>query len=64
MTTTTAPPAPAAVGSRADQILHLIQDSAEYARLEESTRLYPDCWAKFTGYPVIAQITSGSRLPR
>src|SRR5437764_13303148 len=55
MTTTTARPAPDMVGARADEILHLIQDSDEYARLDESTRLYPDCWATFTGYPIIAQ---------
>jgi len=55
MTTTTARPAAATVGTRAAEILDLIKGSDEYARLEESTRLYPDCWATFTGYPIIAQ---------
>jgi hypothetical protein len=55
MTTTTARPAPATVGARAAEILDLVQGSDEYARLEESTRLYPDCWATFTGYPIVAK---------
>lgn len=55
MTTTTVRPAPEAVGRRADKILYMVKGSDEYARLEESTRLYPDCWATFTGYPLIAQ---------
>ncbi len=55
MTTTIARPAPEAVGARAAEILDLIRGSDEYARLDESTRLYPDCWATFTGYPIIAQ---------
>jgi hypothetical protein len=58
MTTATvppAPPAPAAVGSRAAEILALVERSDEYPRLAESTRLYPDCWATFTGYPIICR---------
>jgi hypothetical protein len=55
MTTTMTRPSPATVGERAAEILELIKGSDEYARLEESTRLYPDCWATFTGYPIIAQ---------
>ena len=38
-------PDPAAVGRRAAQILEMVRGSEEYPRLEESTRLYPDCWA-------------------
>lgn len=53
--TVTTTPAPAAVGRRADEILALVKDSAEYKRLEESTHKYPDCWATFTGYPIIAR---------
>ncbi|MGH8902608.1 MAG: hypothetical protein ACRDYA_13260 [Egibacteraceae bacterium] len=45
----------AVVGRRAAQILDLICASEEYDRLVESTRMYPDCWATFTGYPIIAQ---------
>ncbi|BCB75526.1 hypothetical protein GCM10022251_28580 [Phytohabitans flavus] len=47
-------PAPADVGRRATEILDLIEASEEYGRLAESTRLYPDCWATFTGYPIVA----------
>jgi hypothetical protein len=53
--TTTVAPAPVAVGLRAAEILSLIKASEEYPRLEQSTRLYPDCWATFTGYPIIAR---------
>lgn len=55
MTTTTAPPAPTAVGARADEILHLIEGSDEYGRLADSAQKYADCWATFTGYPIIAR---------
>jgi hypothetical protein len=55
MTTRTPPPAPAAVGGRAAEILGLVKASEEYARLADSTRKYPDCWATFTGYPIIAR---------
>jgi hypothetical protein len=48
-------PDPAAVGRRAVEILNLIEAADEYPRLEESTRFYPDCWATFTGYPIIAR---------
>ncbi|GAA1799300.1 hypothetical protein HC028_16245 [Planosporangium flavigriseum] len=48
-------PDAAAVGRRATQILDLIESSDEHARLVDSTRKYPDCWATFTGYPIIAR---------
>jgi hypothetical protein len=48
-------PDPAAVGRRAAEILDLVQASNEYARLVSSTRRYPDCWATFTGYPIVAR---------
>lgn len=48
-------PDPAVVGRRAADILSRIQASDEFGRLEESTRLYPDCWATYTGYPLIAR---------
>lgn len=44
-----------AVGRRAAEILDLVAASEEYERLVESTRMYPDCWATFTGYPIIAR---------
>jgi len=55
VTTTTTLPDPYMVGYRAGEILDLIRACEEYARLEESTRMYPDCWATFTGYPIIAR---------
>jgi hypothetical protein len=55
MTITTQHPEPTAVGRRAAEILGLVQGSEEYGRLVESTRMYPDCWATFTGYPTICQ---------
>lgn len=55
MTTTTAAPAPATVGARASEILTAIQASDEYGRLAESAQKYADCWATFTGYPIIAR---------
>lgn len=42
------------VGRRAAQILAGIRKAPEYDRLRKSTALYPDCWATFTGYPIIA----------
>lgn len=51
----TTEPDVAAVGRRAAQILDMLRGSEEYDRLVASTRLYPDCWATFTGYPIIAQ---------
>jgi hypothetical protein len=48
-------PSPADVGPRAAALLTLIEQAPEYDRLVASTRLYPDCWATFTGYPIIAQ---------
>jgi hypothetical protein len=48
-------PDPADIGRRAVEILDLVKAADEYPRLEESTRFYPDCWATFTGYPIIAR---------
>jgi hypothetical protein len=45
----------AAVGRRAAQILAMVRASEEYDRLVGSTRLYPDCWATFSGFPVVAE---------
>ncbi len=42
------------VGTRAATILAQVMCSPEYPRLVASTRLYPDCWSTFTGYPIIA----------
>jgi hypothetical protein len=48
-------PTPAAVGARAADILAAIKGSDEYDRLEVSTRKYPNCWATFTGYPLVSK---------
>jgi hypothetical protein len=47
-------PEPTAVGRRAVQIIDRVRSSEEYTRLSESTEKYPECWATFTGYPIIA----------
>ena len=41
------------VGRRAAEILTLIKGTEEYARLESSSKAYTDCWATFTGYPLV-----------
>jgi hypothetical protein len=48
-------PAPAEVGRRAKDILTLIKNTEEFARLQSSSQGYTDCWATFTGYPLVAQ---------
>jgi hypothetical protein len=55
MTATSTVPGATDVGARADEILHLIQASDEYVRLADSAQRYADCWATFTGYPIIAR---------
>lgn len=47
--------APAAVGSRAAQILAAMQAHPGYDRLNSSSMKYSTCWATFTGYPTIAE---------
>lgn len=47
-------PAPVEVGRRAADILTLIKNTEEYARLKGSSEKYTDCWATFTGYPLVA----------
>jgi hypothetical protein len=49
-----AKPDAAEVGRRAAEILTLIKGTDEFARLEKSAKDYTDCWATFTGYPLIA----------
>ena len=53
--TTATMPAPNTVGARAAEILDLIKASDEYGRLADSSQKYADCWATFTGYPIIAK---------
>jgi hypothetical protein len=48
-------PSATTVGQRAADLLNLIEQSPEYNRLVASTRMYPDCWATFTGYPLICE---------
>jgi hypothetical protein len=54
-TGTTTRLAPRIVGERAADILTALQADSEYDRLIASTALYPDCWATFTGYPIVAE---------
>ncbi|WP_308440038.1 hypothetical protein [Virgisporangium aliadipatigenens] len=53
MTMTTLP-APAEVAARANDILDALKAHPDYERLGDSARRYTDCWATFTGYPIIA----------
>lgn len=48
-------PEPVAVGHRAAQIIDMIRSSEEYDRLRRSSEKYEDCWATFTGYPLISR---------
>ncbi|GAA2516472.1 hypothetical protein [Winogradskya humida] len=48
-------PNPVEVGVRAAEILGQIEGTEEYGRLERSSKAYDDCWATFTGYPLISQ---------
>jgi hypothetical protein len=48
-------PTPAEVGRRAIEILALIEASDEYPRLAKSAKFYADCWATFTGYPIVVK---------
>ncbi len=48
-------PSPHAAGERAAVILDAIEAHPEFARLRSSTLAYPECWASFTGYPLIAE---------
>ncbi|WP_083391106.1 hypothetical protein [Parafrankia soli] len=40
-------------GRRAAEILDLVEEHPLFDRLRASTLAYPECWATFTGYPVI-----------
>jgi hypothetical protein len=59
-----ATPAPTEVGRRAADILTLIKNSEEFARLESSSQAYTDCWATFTGYPLVAKWNLQKDTPR
>ncbi|ONH55448.1 hypothetical protein CcI49_28405 [Frankia sp. CcI49] len=48
-------PDPRSVAARAGEIFDAIRDHDQYDRLRTSTLKYPDCWATFTGYPIIAE---------
>ena len=56
---------PTQVGSLAAEFLSRIEGWNGFDRFRASTLLYPDCWATFTGYPVICRWnleTDGSPL--
>jgi hypothetical protein len=48
-------PEPELVGPLAAEYLARIESDRDFARLEESTKKYPDCWGTFTGYPIICE---------
>jgi hypothetical protein len=56
-------PAPAQVGRRAVEVLDLVRGSEDYPRLVASTRMYPDCWATFEGYEVVASFDLAKDAP-
>lgn len=55
MSTQTQMPEPEAVAARAREVLEVLHQWPGFERLWTSTRMYPDCWATFTGYPTIAE---------
>ena len=50
-------PEPAAVGERSAGILARVETHELWQRLSESSMRYIDCWASFTGMPVVAQFS-------
>ncbi|WP_322778267.1 hypothetical protein [Frankia sp. Cas4] len=42
------------VGHDGAEILSLVVDHPDFERFRLSTLAYPDCWATFTGYPLVA----------
>lgn len=48
-------PSPEDVAERAREVLTTLHQWPGFERLEESTKLYPDCWATFTGYTTISR---------
>ncbi|MEU7907216.1 hypothetical protein [Actinoplanes sp. NPDC049118] len=56
-------PTPVEVGHRAGKILDGIKATEEFGRLERSSKEYSDCWATFTGYPLIANWSLAADTP-
>lgn len=48
-------PEAASVGARAAQIMEALTGHPDYQRLISSSMLYSDCWATFTGYPLVSR---------
>jgi hypothetical protein len=48
-------PEASAVGEQAAEILRAIEAHPGYERLTSSSMKYTDCWATFTGYPLICE---------
>ena len=44
-----------ATANRGAAILAEIERHPQFERLRKATLMYPDCWATFTGYPIIAE---------
>ncbi len=55
MSTPTHLPEPETVAARAREVLEILHQWPGFERLWKATRMYPDCWGTFTGYPTIAQ---------
>ncbi|MGH8879272.1 MAG: hypothetical protein ACRD0P_18335 [Stackebrandtia sp.] len=54
-TTTPTRPNAVAIGKRAAEIHTAIETDGEFDRLTSSSLKYADCWASFTGYPLIPE---------
>lgn len=48
-------PIPYAIGPQAAALLDAIEMHPLFPRLRTSTLKYPECWATFTGYPIISE---------
>ncbi|MFF0526559.1 hypothetical protein ACFYTC_48405 [Actinomadura nitritigenes] len=48
-------PAPSTVGLLAAEMVTTLEADPEFGRLRESTLLYTDCWATYTGLPLVAR---------
>lgn len=51
----TSRPSPAVIGPQAADIYRTIKQDIEFGRLVQSSQLYAECWATFSGYSIIAK---------
>jgi hypothetical protein len=52
---TASQPSAAVIGPRAAEIYRTIKSDIEFGRLVQSSQLYAECWATFSGYSIIAE---------